>query len=121
MHRYVRYGSLLALGLCGGAARRALVVGLGGGTIVGLLRAARPRLRIDAVEIDPLVVRVARRYFGLEVLPAADRERLAIHTQDGAAYLGGLHLPAVGGGLWDIAFVDAYAAGVPVSKAAAPC
>eukprot|EP01047_Picozoa_sp_COSAG01_P052831 COSAG01_NODE_5595_length_4158_cov_12.029598_4_plen_410_part_00 len=120
--RYVRYGSLLAVGLCGSAPQRALVVGLGGGTIVSLLRAVHPQLTVDAVEIDPLVVRVAHRYFGLEepaslsspISPAAAPPdgKLVIHTQDGAAYLEGLH-QAGSGGLFDVAFVDAYAAGVP--------
>jgi hypothetical protein len=118
----VRYGSLLAVGLCGSAPQRALVVGLGGGTIVSLLRAVHPQLTVDAVEIDPLVVRVAHRYFGLEepaslsspVSPTAAPPdgKLVIHTQDGAAYLDGLH-QAGSGGLFDVAFVDAYAAGVP--------
>ena len=40
-----------------------LIVGLGGGTIPRALQEVVPRARIDVVEIDPAVVKVARRYF----------------------------------------------------------
>jgi spermidine synthase len=47
----------------------ALFVGLGGGTQLHLLRErARPR-RIAVIERDPVIVRVAWRYFGLHGLP----------------------------------------------------
>lgn len=42
-----------------------LIVGLGGGTIPRALREVVPGARIDVVEIDPAVVKVARRYFDL--------------------------------------------------------
>lgn len=42
-----------------------LIVGLGGGTIPRALRDVVPGARIDVVEIDPAVVKVARRYFDL--------------------------------------------------------
>jgi spermidine synthase len=42
-----------------------LIIGLGGGTIPRALREVVPRARIDVVEIDPAVVKVARRYFDL--------------------------------------------------------
>jgi spermidine synthase len=41
-----------------------LIIGLGGGTIPRALRQLLPDTRIDVVEIDPAVVRVASRYFG---------------------------------------------------------
>ena len=40
-----------------------LIIGLGGGTIPRVLRQVLPDTRIDVVEIDPAVVRVANRYF----------------------------------------------------------
>lgn len=43
--------------------KRALVVGLGGGAIPSLLRHHYPKLLIDVVEIDPMVVKVAKTYF----------------------------------------------------------
>ena len=41
-----------------------LIVGLGGGTLPRALRQLLPDTRIDVVEIDPAVERVASRYFG---------------------------------------------------------
>ncbi len=41
-----------------------LVVGLGGGVVPGFLHRRLPRLDIDAVELDPVVVEVARSHFG---------------------------------------------------------
>jgi spermidine synthase len=41
-----------------------LLVGLGGGAIVRFLNHHFPELRLDVVEIDPVVVRVSREYFG---------------------------------------------------------
>lgn len=46
------------------APRHALILGLGGGTLPTVLRKLLPTIQIDVVEIDPAVVRVARRYFG---------------------------------------------------------
>lgn len=45
--------------------RSVLIIGLGGGTIPRALREVVPQARIDVVEIDPAVVKVARRYFDL--------------------------------------------------------
>lgn len=42
-----------------------LIVGLGGGTIPRALREVVPQARIDVIEIDPAVVKVARRFFDL--------------------------------------------------------
>lgn len=42
-----------------------LIVGLGGGTIPRALHEVVPQTRIDVVEIDPAVVKVARRFFDL--------------------------------------------------------
>lgn len=44
-------------------AESALVLGLGGGSIPRMLLAAKPSLSIDVVEIDPVVLKVARRFF----------------------------------------------------------
>lgn len=43
---------------------RILIVGLGGGTMPSALRKLLPQARIDIVEIDPSVVKVARQFFG---------------------------------------------------------
>src|ERR1044072_8605383 len=43
------------------APQSVLIVGLGGGTLPRALRKVLPNVRIDVVEIDPAVVRVAKR------------------------------------------------------------
>jgi spermidine synthase len=60
--------------------RRVLVVGLGGSTLPMFLRRHYPNAAIDAVDIDPEVVRVAKQFFGFRedgiaraYLPPADR------------------------------------------------
>ncbi|WP_240359330.1 spermidine synthase [Pyxidicoccus trucidator] len=53
--------------------RRILVVGVGGGAIPMFLRAVLPQAHIDAVDIHPEVLEVARRYFGF-------REDAALHS-----------------------------------------
>jgi spermidine synthase len=42
-----------------------LIIGLGGGTLPRALKEVVPDARIDVVEIDPAVVKVARRFFDL--------------------------------------------------------
>jgi len=52
------------------APARVLVIGLGGGTLPNALRKVIPAARIDVVEIDPAVVKVAHQYFGFTTGPA---------------------------------------------------
>lgn len=54
-----------------------LVIGLGGGTLPTAFNQLFPGAHIDAVEIDPAVVKVAERYFGFK-----SNERLLVHTRD---------------------------------------
>lgn len=55
-----------------------LIIGLGGGTIPRALHELVPQARIDVVEIDPAVVKVARRYFDL-----GDNSELNVIEADG--------------------------------------
>ena len=55
-----------------------LIVGLGGGTIPRALEEVVPDAHIDVVEIDPAVVKVARRYFDL-----GDSSNLNVIEADG--------------------------------------
>jgi len=48
--------------------RSVLLLGLGGGSAARLSRALAPAARIVGVEIDPQVVRLARRHFGLDAI-----------------------------------------------------
>ena len=76
-----------------------LVVGLGGGTIPGFLRKRFPDMRIDAVEIDPGVVEVARSHFGFR-----EDAKMRAHVADGR------HFIERSGRLYDIVFLDAFGA-----------
>jgi len=44
---------------------RLLVLGMGAGGSIRMTRVADPNVQVDAVEIDPLVVQAAHRFFGL--------------------------------------------------------
>jgi spermidine synthase len=59
-----------------------LLIGLGGGAVVQFLNRNFPDVRVDAVEIDPEVVKVARDYFGTTSGP-----RTRIIVADGGDYL----------------------------------
>lgn len=79
------------------AAQSVLVLGLGGGSIPRMLLAARPGLRIDAVEIDPVVLEIARRFFGM-----GESQGLLIHLEDAADYLARCR------SRYDVIVLDAY-------------
>jgi spermidine synthase len=77
--------------------KRVLVVGLGGGTIPSFLRKHYPGMVIDAVDIDPDVVDVAKQFFGF-------REDATMHAyvDDGRQFIEKCKAP------YDIIFLDAY-------------
>jgi spermidine synthase len=79
----VGYVRVATAGLAFTAGRsRALVVGLGGGSFPMLLGRCVPRMAVDVVELNPVVVDVARRFFGVR-----EDERLRIHVEDGASFM----------------------------------
>jgi spermidine synthase len=87
---------------------RILFVGLGGGAMPMYLRQILPDARIEAVEIDPLVVEVAHRYFGF-----VSDERTVVHTGDGRAFV---EEPTAGA--FDVIVLDAYSdEGIPLALA----
>jgi spermidine synthase len=61
--------------------RSVLLLGLGGGSAARVVRALAPRARIVGVEIDPAVVRAARRWFELDALG------VEVVTADAARFL----------------------------------
>jgi len=61
---------------------RVLVVGLGGGSMVRFINHHFPRARVDAVEIDPVIVGLADEVFGTRPGP-----RTRIFTEDAIVYL----------------------------------
>ena len=79
----------------GRPARSALVLGLGGGVIASRLHDAHPHLAVTGVEIDPLVIDVARRFFDLD-------PQTRVVNQDARIFV------RLDRGTYDIAVVDAY-------------
>ena len=77
--------------------RRALMVGLGGGTFTTLLRRHFPEMWIDVAEIDPMVKKVATEWFGVR-----EDERYRIHIADGAEFVANTKHS------YDISLIDAY-------------
>ena len=77
--------------------RRVLVIGLGGGTLPLFLRKYYPGATIDAVDIDPEVVDVAKRFFGF-----VEDEFLRAHVGDGRQFIEQFRQP------YDVIFLDAF-------------
>jgi len=79
--------------------KRILIVGLGGGSIPNFLHKHYPNTHIDVVDIDPVVVEVAKKYFGFR-----EDKTLRVHVADGRAFIEKCKTP------YDIIFLDAYGA-----------
>ncbi len=62
--------------------KSALVIGLGGGTIPSFLRSTSSTMKIDAVDIDPVVVDIAKSHFGFR-----EDAGLKAHVADGRAFV----------------------------------
>jgi len=90
---------------------KVLIVGLGGGSMIHFLNYYDPKIKIDVVEIDPYIVDIATRYFGVR-----SGSRVKINVADGAAYLKSTDAR------YDVIYMDAFlkpsgdtdATGVPV-------
>jgi spermidine synthase len=78
---------------------RVLIVGLGGASIPRFLHKHYPAMQIDAVEIDPDVVAVARQFFGF-----ADDRTLRVHIGDGRKFIESIRQS------YDLIFLDAFGA-----------
>lgn len=83
---------------------RLLYVGLGGGAMPMYARRMRPMARISAVDIDPVVVRVAQEWFGFE-----PDWGMRAYVGDGAEFIG-----RVSSARWHMIALDAFSIdGVP--------
>ncbi|MBE0584985.1 MAG: hypothetical protein IH612_14660 [Desulfofustis sp.] len=78
---------------------RALVIGIGAGSLVRFLHEHLPNCRIDGVDNAPHIIKLARGYFSLP-----ESERLTMSDYDGFDYL--RHLPDPRG--YDLILVDAF-------------
>lgn len=76
---------------------RALFIGLGAGSGPAQFLLDYPDLRIDVVEIDPVVIRVAGESFGF-----ISSSRCAIHEDDGFSWVARTRRR------WDLIIIDAY-------------
>ncbi|MFC1749187.1 spermidine synthase, partial [Pseudomonadota bacterium] len=80
-----------------------LIVGMGGGVFSNMLAKQLPDIEIDAIEIDPVVVEVAKTFFKTTATP-----RYRIHIQDAAEYISKTDKH------YDIILLDAYGSdGIP--------
>lgn len=64
------------------APKSILIIGLGGGTMSNTLHQLYPEARIENVEIDPAVIKVARKYFGF-----FENDIVTSKVQDGRIYI----------------------------------
>jgi spermidine synthase len=93
-----RYTDYLQLALAyNPGARNVLFIGLGGGSAQKRVWRDFPNLQLQVVELDPVVVDVAYRYFRLPHSP-----RLRVQAEDGRRYLARTKKK------WDAIIIDAY-------------
>jgi spermidine synthase len=93
------YTDYLQLGLAyNPAARNILMIGLGGASAPKRFLRDHPALNLQIVELDPVVVQVARRYFRLP----PDGPRLHTNVEDGRRYLTRTDRK------WDMIVIDAF-------------
>jgi spermidine synthase len=82
------------------APRRILVLGLGGGALPGYFFERLPGIELDAVDIDPEVVRLAQAFFDVP----RDHPRYRVHVADARLFL--QRAPAAA--RWDMIVLDAF-------------
>ncbi|HEY3177277.1 MAG TPA: fused MFS/spermidine synthase [Casimicrobiaceae bacterium] len=82
------------------APQRILILGVGGGTLPSALQRLFPSASIDAVEIDPAVVRVARRFFAFE--PGRDTR---VYEEDGRVFVKRMQRQGV---MYNLIVLDAF-------------
>ena len=77
--------------------KEVLIVGLGGGSMIHFLQHYDPLVRVDAIEIDPVVVDIASKYFGIK-----PKKNVNIITGDGFDYLQNTKV------VYDVIYMDAF-------------
>lgn len=77
---------------------RVLIVGLGGGSMVHFMKHHDPAAKVDVVEIDPKVVELAEKYFGVKTAG-----NVKVITEDAFAFF-----KAPGGDKYDVIYIDAF-------------
>lgn len=80
--------------------RKILIIGLGGGVLPTALARMFPAARIDIVEIDPAVVKVARQFFGFD-----PGQRVQMFEEDGRVFV---KRAGKSGRQYDLIMLDAF-------------
>jgi len=80
--------------------KRVLILGLGGGTLVTAFQTLLPEAAIDAAEIDPAVIRMAREYFDLDPAPYT-----RLYAEDGRVFVKRMQRRGVS---YDLIVLDAF-------------
>jgi spermidine synthase len=94
----LRYSRFLALALAfQPEPKRVLILGLGGGSFPKRLYRDLPQIVVDAVDIDPEVLAIAKRYFRVP-----EDSRLRLHPRDGRRFVQETTEK------YDLIFLDAY-------------
>jgi spermidine synthase len=97
-HLVLQYTHTAFVGLAlAEAPKRMLVIGVGGGTLPMFLHKHYPQATIDAVDIDPNVIDVARKFLGFR-----EDATLRAHAADGRAFIEAVRQP------YDVIFLDAF-------------
>lgn len=76
---------------------KVLIVGLGGGAMIHFLKQYDPKVKVDVVEIDPVIVNIAEKYFGIR-----GGGNVNIITTDGFEYLKNTETR------YDVVYMDAF-------------
>jgi spermidine synthase len=94
----VTYTRFMTVGLAyAGAADSLLEIGFGGGRTAWYLHKHLPKLDITCVELDPAVVDLAKKHFGVKA-----EDKFKIVTADGRSYL------VKSRETWNVIMIDAY-------------
>lgn len=82
---------------------RVLLVGLGGGAYAKFLRSHYPAAAVDVVEVDPIMVQIARDYFGLR-----ESSKLRVFVEDAAEFVADAAHEMDPAWRYDLILLDAY-------------
>lgn len=95
--------------------RRALIVGLGGGSLVMVLQRLVPGIVIDAVELDSVVVDVAQEHFGFTA-----GSHTHVHVADGVQFMMNRAAEVTSSGKYDLIVIDADSKDTSIGLSAPP-
>lgn len=79
-------------------AEQGLIIGTGGGSMIHFLQQHYSAMKLDSVDIDPVVTGIATTWFGV-----VESSRLALHTADGYDFI-----RATDSSQYDVVYLDAF-------------